>query len=47
MLTCNRCQCIQQTFSIHKARFSKEVMVKYRVPIASNQDYTETKLVWS
>ena len=35
MLTCNRCQC------------SKEVMVKYRVPIASNHDYTETKLVWS
>ena len=35
MLTCNRCQC------------SEEVMVKYRVPIASNHDYTETKLVWS
>ena len=30
---------------IHKARFSKGVMVKYKVSIVNDQEYTETKLV--
>ncbi|XP_076469926.1 kinesin-like protein KIF28 isoform X2 [Babylonia areolata] len=30
---------------IHKARFSKGVMVKYKVPIVEDKEYTETKMV--